>query len=120
VYGYVAAPCGKAEALGFVFEGCDFVSDCPAGTVYLGRPWRPAGKAAVLHSRLGAHIRPEGFSLWGDRTDFSLSGFAECGNTGEGAGERPAPVRMLGEAQAAQLLQAARARCRPGSDPATT
>jgi pectinesterase len=99
-----------------VFERCDFVSDCPAGTVYLGRPWRPEGKAAVLHSRLGAHIRPEGFSPWGTRTDFALSGFAECGNTGAGAQARPAPVRMLSEAQAAQLLQAARARCCAGCE----
>jgi pectinesterase len=113
-YGYVAAPCGKADALGFVFECCDFVSDCPAGTVYLGRPWRPEGKAAVLHSRLGAHIRPAGFSPWGDRTDFARSGFAECGNTGPGAQPRPAPVRMLHEEQAAHLLQTARARCCEG------
>jgi pectinesterase len=110
-HGYVTAPCGKADALGFVFEHCEFVSDCPTESVYLGRPWRPEGKAAVLHSRLGAHIRPEGFSPWGTRTDFALSGFAECGNTGAGAQARPAPVRMLSEEQAAQLLQTARARC---------
>ncbi len=38
---YVTAPSGRADGLGFVFWDCDFVSDdCPAGTVFLGRPWR--------------------------------------------------------------------------------
>ena len=42
---YVTAPSGRADGLGFVFWDCDFVSDdCPAGTVFLGRPWRPTGK----------------------------------------------------------------------------
>ena len=46
---YVTAPSGHADGLGFVFWDCDFVSDdCPAGTVFLGRPWRPTGKTAVL------------------------------------------------------------------------
>ena len=69
---YVTAPSGWAEGLGFVFWDCDFVSDgCPAGSVYLGRPWRPTGKTAVLDCRLGAHIAPEGFSGWptGNRMD---------------------------------------------------
>ena len=61
-HSYITAPSGSANGLGFVFWDCDFVSDCPAGTVYLGRPWRPTGKTAVLDCRLGAHIAPEGFS----------------------------------------------------------
>ena len=57
-HSYVTAPSGKADGLGFVFWNCDFVSDCPAGSVYLGRPWRPEGKTAVLDCRLGAPHRP--------------------------------------------------------------
>ena len=53
-HSYITAPSGSANGLGFVFWDCDFVSDCPAGTVYLGRPWRPTGKTAVLDCRLGA------------------------------------------------------------------
>ena len=53
-HSYVTAPSGKADGLGFVFWDCDFVSDCPAGSVYLGRPWRPEGKTAVLDCRLGS------------------------------------------------------------------
>ncbi|WP_371288343.1 pectinesterase family protein [Faecalibacterium sp.] len=81
--------------LGFVFWDCDFVSDgCPAGTVFLGRPWRPTGKTAVLDCRLGAHIAPEGFSPWQSRTDSDLACFVEAGSTGEGA----AAARCMGEA----------------------
>ena len=88
-HSYITAPSGSANGLGFVFWDCDFVSDCPAGTVYLGRPWRPTGKTAVLDCRLGAHIAPEGFSGWNDRTDTCLARFAEAGSSGPGG--TPAP-----------------------------
>lgn len=110
---YVTAPSGSAEGLGFVFWDCDFVSDgCPAGTVYLGRPWRPTGKTAVLDSRLEAHIAPEGFIAWNDRTDGDLATFAQAGNTGPGAGAG-GWSRELDGAQAALLLKKARSLCRP-------
>ena len=84
----------------------------PAGSVYLGRPWRPTGKTAVLDCRLGAHIAPEGFAGWNDRTDTALAGFAEAGSTGAGAGERPGWVQAFSAAEAAALLRAARQKCR--------
>ena len=112
-HSYVTAPSGHAERLGFVFWDCDFVSDCPAGTVYLSRPWRPEGKTAVLDCRLGAHIAPEGFSPWNDRTDTNLACFAEAGSTGAGAAERPDWVKKPSAAEAADLLKRARKRCRP-------
>ncbi|MFR9066466.1 MAG: pectinesterase family protein [Faecalibacterium prausnitzii] len=88
-HSWVTAPSGAAQGLGFVFWDCDFVSDCPAGSVYLGRPWRPTGKTAVLDCRLGSHIAPEGFAGWNDRTDTALAGFAEAGSTGAGAAPAP-------------------------------
>ena len=111
-HSWVTAPSGAADGMGFVFWDCDFVSDCPAGSVYLGRPWRPTGKTAVLDCRLGAHIAPEGFAGWNDRTDTALAGFAEAGSTGAGAGERPGWVQALSAAEAAALLRAARQKCR--------
>ena len=111
---YVTAPSGRADGLGFVFWDCDFVSDdCPAGTVFLGRPWRPTGKTAVLDCRLGAHIAPEGFSPWQSRTDSDLACFAEAGSTGEGAAARGAWVKQLDGQQAEELLRCARKLCRP-------
>ena len=97
-----------------MFWDCDFVSDgCPAGTVFLGRPWRPTGKTAVLDCRLGAHIAPEGFSPWQSRTDSDLACFAEAGSTGAGAAARGGWVKQLDSAQAADLLKRARKLCRP-------
>ena len=111
---YVTAPSGRADGLGFVFWDCDFVSDnCPAGTVFLGRPWRPTGKPAVLDCRLGAHIAPEGFSPWQSRTDSDLACFVEAGSTGEGAAARGAWVKQLDSQQAEELLRCARKLCRP-------
>lgn len=112
-HSYITAPSGPADGLGFVFWDCDFVSDCPAGSIYLGRPWRPTGKTAVLDCRLGAHISPEGFVGWNDRTDTDLAQFVEAGSSGEGAAPRPAWVHALSAADAAALLARARKRCRP-------
>ena len=112
-HSYVTAPSGKADGLGFVFWNCDLVSDCPPGSVYLGRPWRPEGKTAVLGCRLGAHIAPEGFIAWNDRTDTGLATFAEADSTGPGAAERPAWVKRLSGPEAAELLARARTLCRP-------
>lgn len=114
--GYVTAPSGPADGLGFVFYDCDFVSLCPAHSAYLGRPWRPTGKTAVLGSRLGAHICPEGFSAWNDRTDLELACFAEGGNTGPGAAGRGPLVKKLDAAQAAALLAQARGICCPAEE----
>ena len=112
-HSYITAPSGPADGLGFVFWDCDFVSDCPAGTIYLGRPWRPTGKTAVLDCRLGAHISPEGFIGWNDRTDTDLAQFVEAGSSGEGAAPRPAWVHAPSAADAAALLARARKRFRP-------
>ena len=112
-HSWVTAPSGAAEGVGLVFHDCDFVSDCPAGTVYLGRPWRPTGKTAVLDSRMGAHISPDGFAAWNGRPDLALATFAEAGSTGAGAAARPDWVHSLNADEAAALLAAARAVCCP-------
>ena len=67
----------------------------------------------VLDCRLGAHIAPEGFIAWNDRTDTGLATFAEADSAGPGAAERPAWVRALSGPEAAALLARARALCRP-------
>lgn len=112
-HSYVTAPSGAADGLGFVFWDCDFISDCPARTVYLGRPWRPTGKTALLDCRLGAHIAPEGFCPWNGRTDSGLATFVEAGSRGPGAAARGGWIRMPSPAEAAALLARARQLCRP-------
>ncbi|MFR9068419.1 MAG: pectinesterase family protein [Faecalibacterium prausnitzii] len=81
-----------------MFWDCDFVSDnCPAGTVFLGRPWRPTGKTAALDCRLGAHIAPEGFSPWQSRTDSDLCQLCRSGQHRRGAAARGAWVKQAGQ-----------------------
>ncbi len=65
VYGYVtAASTPKELPFGYVFHGCRLVSDCPGGTVMLGRPWREWAKTVFLDCELGAHIHPSGWMDW--------------------------------------------------------
>ena len=75
--------------------------------------YKPTGKTAVLDCRLGAHIAPEGFSGWNDRTDTCLARFAEAGSSGPGACQRPDWVAAPSAADAAALLARARKLCRP-------
>ena len=98
---------------GYVFKNCKLTAAPGVKKVYLGRPWRPEGKTAVLDCRLGAHIAPEGFIAWNDRTDTGLASFAEADSSGPGAAERPAWVKRLSGPEAAELLARARTLCRP-------
>lgn len=66
INGYVtAASTYKGEEYGYIFRNCRFTSDCPPGTVYLGRPWRNHAKTVLLNCELGAHINPAAFHDWG-------------------------------------------------------
>ncbi|MDR1706361.1 MAG: pectin esterase [Clostridiales bacterium] len=84
VNGYAAAPSGFSGGLGLVFRDCRFTSpDCRPGSVYLGRPWRPHGKAALLRCFIGEHINPAGWASWGSGKN--LASFSEYANSGPGA-----------------------------------
>lgn len=75
--GYVAAPSGKKEDIGFVFDSCRFIGDnVPDSSVYLMRPWRPEGKSLFTGCSYGSHINAAGFSAWKGREDEAgLAGF---------------------------------------------
>lgn len=65
IYGYVtAASTPENQPFGFCFLNCHLTSDCPAGTVMLGRPWREWAKTVYLNCELGAHIHPAGWADW--------------------------------------------------------
>lgn len=69
VNGYVtAASTYKGEPDGYIFKNCRFTGNCPAETVYLGRPWRNYAKTVLISCELGAHIKREGFHDW-NKTD---------------------------------------------------
>jgi pectinesterase len=84
ILGYVtAASTPKDQPYGYVFRECIFDSDCPIGTVYLGRPWREYAKTVLLHCTLGAHIHLCGWQDWGKPHGHFL--YAEYDNVGPGA-----------------------------------
>ena len=96
--------CEIAGDIDFIFGGADALFEqCILRTVDTHLP----------HSRLGAHIAPEGFSGWNDRTDTCLARFTEAGSSGPGARQRPDWVAAPSTADAAALLTRARKLCRP-------
>ena len=61
----IAAPnTPQGQDFGFVFHRCDITGDCEPRTVYLGRPWRPCGRAAFLHCTMNESVHPAGWLDW--------------------------------------------------------
>lgn len=67
IQGYVtAASTPEGQDYGYVFSKCRFLSEeCPAGTVYLGRPWRDYAKTVFIDCHFDEHIHPALFHDWG-------------------------------------------------------
>ncbi|MFJ3621191.1 pectinesterase family protein [Streptomyces iakyrus] len=89
--GYItAASTWKGNPYGFLITRSEIVSDAPAGTYHLGRPWHPGGEpdavAQVLirETRLPAAVKS---SPWTDMSGFSWKDarFTEHRNYGPGA-----------------------------------
>ena len=61
----IAAPnTPQGQAYGFVFHRCTIDGNCERATVYLGRPWRPHGRAAFLHCTMDESVHPAGWLDW--------------------------------------------------------
>lgn len=95
--GYVTAGSSpEGQKYGYVFENCHFIGEGAPGSVYLGRPWRDYARVVILHSYLGAHIRPEGWHDWKKQRAHETAFFAEYENEGPGAaGDRVPWARKL-------------------------
>ncbi len=86
VQGYVTAASTPEEvAVGYVFDNCDFTSDCPKASVFLGRPWRNFAKVTIKNSFLGEHINPLGWFDWGKEAAHETTVYKEENNSGPGA-----------------------------------
>lgn len=84
IYGYItAASTPENQPYGYVFQRCRLESDCPAGTIMLGRPWREWAKTVYLNCELGNHIHPAGWADWGKPHGHFY--YAEYRSTGPGA-----------------------------------
>ncbi|MEU2284437.1 pectinesterase family protein [Streptomyces sp. NPDC013178] len=90
--GYItAASTWTGNPYGFLITRSRIVSDAPAGTFHLGRPWHPGGEPAAVaqvlirDTELPAAVRS---APWTDMSGFSWrdARFAEYRNFGPGAG----------------------------------
>lgn len=107
IQGYVtAASTPEDQKYGYVFSHCNLISaDCPAGTVYLGRPWREFAKTVFIDCTLGAHIHPDGFHDWNKTAARETIFYGEYSKT-------PCPnradfVKKLEESELAEYTKAA-------------
>ncbi|MDX5436960.1 MAG: pectinesterase family protein [Pontibacter sp.] len=92
-----AASTPQDKAFGFVFLNCDVTAADPNLKVYLGRPWRPFAKTVFINTKLGSHIRPEGWHNWNKPDAESTAFYAEYRSKGPGAspGTRVAWAKQL-------------------------
>ena len=87
--GCITAPATPPhQPFGFVFLHCRLVATkaVHAGSVHLGRPWRPYGYVAFIHCSMGRQIAPDGWLNWDRTTYYKTARFYEFGSTGPGAG----------------------------------
>lgn len=103
VYGYVtAASTPENQPFGYVFQNCRLDSDCPPGTIMLGRPWREWAKTVYLNCELGAHIHPAGWADWGKPHGHFYYGEYHSGGPGASPDTRADFSCQLTDAEAAE------------------
>jgi pectinesterase len=79
-----AASTPQTSTHGYVFDHCKITSEAPAGSVKLGRPWRPFGATIYMNCELAGAIDPTGWDDWGAANQ-KTARYAEYKNTGPGA-----------------------------------
>ncbi|MFV0365491.1 MAG: pectinesterase family protein [Mangrovibacterium sp.] len=80
-----AASSIKGQAYGFVFRHCTLTAQSGVKNCSLGRPWRDYANVVFLNCTMGAHIKAEGWSDWGNTNRKETAYYAEYLSTGEGA-----------------------------------
>ncbi len=79
-----AASTTQTQSFGFVFFNCKLTGDPSAQKVYLGRPWRPYARTVFINTEMGAHILPQGWSVWNNNDNHTRTFYAEYGSKGPG------------------------------------
>ncbi len=103
IYGYLtAASTPQEQKYGYVFHRCRLRSDCPEGSVYLGRPWREYARTVYLECYMDAHIHPAGWEDWGKEHGHFYYGEYACYGPGSDAGLRADFSRQLTAQEAAE------------------
>jgi len=108
--GYLTAASTPQESkYGYVFLGCKLTaaSSVSSSSVYLGRPWRPYANVVFLNSKMGAHIRAEGWHNWSKAENERTARYAEYKSTGEGyeKGARVPWAKELADAEASEYTK---------------
>ena len=83
--GYItAASTEENTPFGFVFKNCKIEGSAEAGTVFLGRPWRPFAQTVFMNCDLGEVVHPEGWDPWRSEEKKKTAYYAEYNNSGDG------------------------------------
>lgn len=80
-----AASTEEGAAHGFVFINCVLTGDAPEESVYLGRPWRSHAQTVFIDTKMGKHIKKEGWHNWNKPDAEQTAYYAEYNSTGPGA-----------------------------------
>ncbi|NML63711.1 pectin esterase [Hymenobacter sp. RP-2-7] len=108
---FTAASTPDTTRYGYVFNHCRLLGapDAPAGSFYLGRPWRPYAKTVLLGCELSAVVAPAGWDEWGKESNKQTTYYAEYASTGPGAAPaaRVPWSHQLTAAEAARYTRAA-------------
>ncbi len=80
-----AASTEKESPFGFVFINCELTGHAPAGDVYLGRPWRDHAQTVFINTKMGNHIKKEGWHNWSKPHAEKTVIYAEHNSSGPGA-----------------------------------
>lgn len=101
--GYItAASTPEPNEFGFVFLDCRLTCPGPETSVFLGRPWRPFAHTVFIDTWIGPHVKPEGWSNWGNPDNELTARYSEYGSKGPGAGKagRVGWARVLSKTEA--------------------
>jgi pectinesterase len=103
-----AASTPQDHPYGFVFNNCTLTGDTSLHMVSLGRPWRPYSNVIYMHTAMGPHIKPEGWSDWNDTNRSATARYAEFENSGPGAAKdgRVTWAKQLSRDEAAKITLA--------------
>lgn len=102
---YITAASTPPDQSGYLFAQCIVQGNCPAGSVYLGRPWRRDAAVFWLDCTLSEEIAPDGWDDWQNPANRRTARFGEFGSRGPGR----APSRAFGSVGDQALARAYRA-----------
>ena len=92
VTSYIAAASTPQGKPGYLIATCTVQGNSPAGSVYLGRPWRQYARVYWLDCDLSDEIIPLGWDNWSDPANEETVHFGEYGSKGPGA-PKASPAR---------------------------